>query len=62
VLLVVAGFSYLLNSFALLLAPALASSLFPYVLIPAFIGELLLALWMIFKGVDTREWTKRTAT
>ena len=62
VLLVVAGFSYLLNSFALLLAPALASALFPYVLIPAFVGELLLALWMIFKGVDLAQWRRVTAT
>ncbi len=59
-LLVVAGFSYLLNSFALLLAPALASALFPYVLIPAFVGELLLALWMIFKGVDLTAWERRS--
>jgi len=62
VLLVVAGFSYLLNSFALLLAPTLASALFPYVLIPAFVGELLLALWMIFKGVDLAQWRRVTAT
>jgi hypothetical protein len=44
----------------LLLAPALASALFPYVLIPAFVGELLLALWMIFKGVDLTAWARRS--
>ena len=62
VLLFIAGLSYLLNSFALLLAPTLASALFPYVLIPAFVGELLLALWMIFKGVDLARWRRVTAT
>ena len=62
VLLFIAGLSYLLNSFALLLAPTLASALFPYVLIPAFVGELLLALWMIFKGVDLAQWRRVTAT
>ena len=45
-LLAVAGLAYLLNSFALLLAPALAKLLFPAVLLPAFVGELLFALWL----------------
>jgi len=60
VLLALAGVSYLINSFALILAPALASALFPYVLIPAFVGETLLALWMIFKGVDLTAWARRS--
>lgn len=45
-LLVLAGLAYLLNSFALLLAPDFAKLLFPAVLLPAFIGELLFALWL----------------
>jgi hypothetical protein len=49
--LAVAGISYLINSLALLLAPALAGSLFPWVLLPAFVGELALALWLTVKGV-----------
>ena len=61
VLLQVAGVSYLVNSFALLLAPQLASLLFPAVLVPAFIGELALALWLIVKGVDQRQWQQRAA-
>lgn len=51
VLQALAGVSYLVNSGALLLAPALAATLFPWVLLPAFVGELLLALWLTFKGV-----------
>lgn len=45
-LLVVAGLAYLLNSFALLLAPDVAKLLFPGVLLPAFVGELVFALWL----------------
>jgi Domain of unknown function (DUF4386) len=56
VLLFVAGLSYLVNSFALLLAPALASALFPAILLPAFVGELSLALWLIFRGIDVAKW------
>lgn len=55
-LLALAGVSYLINSFALLLAPAFASSLFPGILLPAFVGELLFALWLILKGVNLKEW------
>lgn len=48
VLLVLAGASYLLNSFALLLSPPIAATLFPVVLFPAFVGELALSLWLLF--------------
>ena len=47
VLLAVAGLAYLVNSFALLLAPDLARLLFPAVLLPAFVGELAFALWLL---------------
>lgn len=50
-MLALAGVSYLVNSLALLLAPAVASALFPAVLLPAFVGELSLALWLIARGV-----------
>lgn len=39
----IAGLSYVVNSFALLLAPSLAQALFPAVLLPAFVGELAVA-------------------
>ena len=54
-----AGVSYLVNSFALLLAPAFASLIFPAVLVPAFVGELSFCLWLIVKGVDGRQWKRR---
>ncbi|MFN3629805.1 MAG: DUF4386 family protein, partial [Casimicrobiaceae bacterium] len=58
-LLLLAGLSYLLNSFALLLAPKLAAAMFPAILLPAFVGELALALWLIVKGVDLQHWAQR---
>lgn len=60
-LLVAAGVSYLVNSFALLLAPSLANVLFPAILMPAFVGELAFAAWLAFKGVDVARW-RATAT
>jgi Domain of unknown function (DUF4386) len=56
VLLQVAGLCYLTNSFALLLAPSLADVLFPWILMPSFIGELLLAGWLLIKGIDVERW------
>jgi len=57
-LMLAAGLGYLVNSFALLLAPDLASLLFPAVLMPAFVGELALALWLLVKGVDRERWAQ----
>jgi len=57
-LLALAGLSYLVNSFALLLAPSLASALFPAILLPAFVGELAFALWLTFKGVNAEKWPR----
>jgi Domain of unknown function (DUF4386) len=62
VLMAIAGICYLVNSFALLLAPTLADALFPVVLIPPLVGELSLTLWLIFKGVNTSQWKERIKT
>jgi uncharacterized protein DUF4386 len=59
VMMQVAGVCYLLNSFALIVAPAFADRLFPLVLIPSFIGELSLCLWLIKKGVNVEKWDKK---
>lgn len=56
VLMQIAGPCYLLNSFALLLSPALAGHLFPAILLPSFIAESSLALWLLLKGVDVERW------
>jgi len=51
ILYVIAGVSYLVNSFTLFLSTGFANPLFPYILVPAFIGEFSLAIWFVFKGV-----------
>jgi Domain of unknown function (DUF4386) len=61
VLMAAAGACYLVNSFALLAAPAVANRLFPAILLPAFVGELSLCLWLLVKGVDLQRWKARAA-
>jgi Domain of unknown function (DUF4386) len=56
VLMQIAGLSYLTNSFALLLVPNFADRIFPAILVPAFIGEASLCLWLIVKGVNVEKW------
>ena len=53
VLLQVAGVSYVVNSFLVLVVPDVASIVF---LIPSFVAELSLALWLLVKGVDAAKW------
>lgn len=53
----IAGVCYLTNSFALIIAPAIADRLFPAILLPAFVAELSLALWLLVKGVDVGRWS-----
>jgi hypothetical protein len=59
VLMQIAGACYLIDSFALTLAPAFANRLFPWILAPCFIGETSLCLWLLIKGVDVRRWNER---
>jgi hypothetical protein len=59
VLVQIAGLSYLTNSFALILAPAFANRLFPTILLPAFVGEASLCLWLLFKGVNIPKWQEQ---
>ena len=61
VLMQIAGACYLTNSFALVLAPAVANRLFPTILVPAFIGEASLCIWLLVKGVNVEKWEKASA-
>jgi len=56
VLMQIAGLSYLTNSFALPLAPTFADRIFPAILVPAFVGEASLCLWLLVKGVNVEKW------
>jgi hypothetical protein len=61
ILMQLAGACYIVNSFALLIAPALASMLFPAILVPAFVGELSLCVWLLVKGVNVPRWYERAS-
>jgi hypothetical protein len=58
VLLSFAGLSFVIGMFALIVAPALASS---YFLLPMILGMLVLALWLLIRGVDEQKWKEKTA-
>jgi hypothetical protein len=55
----VVGICYLTNSFALILAPAVADKLAPFLLPPAGLGELATCLWFLFKGINMEKWNER---
>jgi len=52
----IAGVCYMTNSLALFLVPAFQDRIFPFILLPSFVGELSLALWLVVKGVDAGAW------
>jgi hypothetical protein len=52
----VAGVCYVANSGVLFLAPVIEDRIFPAILLPSFIGELSLCLWLLVKGVDEEKW------
>jgi Domain of unknown function (DUF4386) len=60
VLMQIAGLCYLTNSFALILSPTIAHALFPVILLPPFIGEFSLCLWLLLKGVNISKWNSQT--
>ena len=53
-LMVLAGVCYAVNTLVLVLSPALSDRLNPAILLPPFVGELSLALWLLVKGVRPR--------
>jgi hypothetical protein len=50
-LMIAAGAGYAVNGLAGIVSPALAAALLPWTLLPPFVGELSLALWLTMKGV-----------
>jgi len=55
-----AGACYLINTFAMILHPPLASNLFPAILVPALIGESAFCLWLLIKGIESTAWERST--
>jgi|SRR5579871_2076330 len=60
VLMQLAGICYLINSFSMIVAPDFSGKLFPVILLVPFVGELSLCLWLLLKGVNIKEWNKRS--
>ncbi len=59
-LMVIAGVGYSIYSLAQMLSPAFTSRLlFPWLLLPGFVAELGLCLWLIVKGVNITRWEER---
>jgi hypothetical protein len=59
VMMLVAGLSYVTNTFALFLNPGFANQLYPAILLPPFVGETALCLWLLIKGVNLEKWNGR---
>lgn len=51
VLLLIGGLCYNINSVIWFLFPTLVKMIYPAILIPCFLGELLFSLWLLIKGV-----------
>lgn len=51
ILYVISGLGYLINSFTMFLSTGFTNSVFSYVVIPIFIGELSLCLWLLIMGI-----------
>jgi hypothetical protein len=54
ILMMAAGGCYLISSLTSLVAPALATQLVPWILLPCVAGELTLALWLTVIGLNRR--------
>ena len=57
----VGGVCYLTNSLVFFLAPGFSGVLFPWILLPCFVAELSLALWLLVKGVNVQLWKEQAS-
>ncbi len=62
ILLAIASFGYLLDSFGNFLLPQYEELYASVVLVTALLGELLFAFWLLIKGVNAEGWRKRAHT
>jgi hypothetical protein len=60
-LLIMASVCYLINSFAVFVSPVFEDKIFPWIVLPAGLAELLFALWLVVKGVNLSRWDARPA-
>ena len=59
ILFLVAGFGYLIDSFGLLLVTSYKTTP-DFVALPIAIAEIAFPLWLLFKGVNVKQWQKHT--
>lgn len=57
----VGGACYLSNSLFFFVAPSFSDLLFPWILMPCFVAELSLAVWLLVKGVNVERWQAQAA-
>ncbi len=50
---VIAGACYLINSFSLFIFPAFDNIIFPFILVPSFVAECSLAIYLTIKGIKS---------
>lgn len=60
-LLAIAGACYVFNSGANFIVPSFGALLFPYILLPGFVAELTLALWLTGVGLNAPRWQAQNA-
>lgn len=60
VLMAIAGFCYLISSFANFLSPPFANAISDYILLPGLLGEGSLTLWLLVFGVNATKWNQST--
>ena len=61
VLLVIAGVSYLINSYASFLAPAFAEHWVYYFVAPWIVAEGSLTLWLLVMGANDERWKQQAS-
>jgi len=59
VLLIVAGFGYLIDSFCRLLSPNYGETIIATIIAVTLFGELVFVFWLLIKGVNVEKWEKR---
>ena len=61
ILLAVAGCCYVVDSLANFAAPGFRQALFPWLLLPGFVAEGLLAVWLTIRGLNSAKWDEAAA-
>jgi hypothetical protein len=61
VLMQITGVCYLTSNFMLILTPSVANRVFFVMMVPAFVGEASLCLWLLVKGVNVAKWEEKAS-